>query len=517
MKKQTQKLSIFDTTLRDGAQTIGAHFHPDAKLQIAQQLIKLGVDTIEIGCPVASPQEFEVAKKAAKLFKKDKVNLAVFARAKKIDIDKAWQSIKAHPRPILSLLTSVSDVHLKAKFKKNQKEMLKYFGQMINYGYKVGFKKIHVYLEDGTRTDFKYIKSLVAAFIDKGVSCISIPDTVGFVNDPEQYGMLFSRLRNEIKIPKKVKLSSHTHNDKALAVANALAAIRHGVDQVECTINGLGERAGNASLGAILLNLYPNDIGKWSSLDYQVNTSINLSEYGKTAEMVGQLSGLGINYNEPLMGSTVFTTSAGIHQDGVIKDKNTYFCSDPERFGISLKNKLLSFNMLSGLKGIVKILDGMGLQFDDELNKKIYQQVIVLAQKKTPSIEDIRAIAMDIALEVEPIIEMRVCKNSSGVVPCTAEVVLFHRQKNKVLRGIGYGDGPFAAFMDITCELLKLKATILDYHDTVVGVGRDSQMQCFIKSSIQDQVYYGRGVSTDIVQAGCRAFLKCVNEHLSGK
>jgi 2-isopropylmalate synthase len=511
---KSKRIQIADTTLRDGAQTIGAHFTVESKLQVTQQLIKLGLDVIEIGTPIASPQELETAKKAAELFADQDVILSVFARAKKIDIDHAWEGIGAHPNGMLALLTSVSDIHLESKFQKTREEMLAYFCEQIRYAKELGFKRILVYLEDGTRTDFEYVQTLVSSFVEAGGDIISIPDTVGFVNDPEAYGRLFSQLRENLELPENVLLSAHTHNDKGLAVANALAAIQHGADQVECTINGLGERAGNASLGALLLNLYADESGKWSSTDYGVSTNIKIDEYSRTAHLVGELGGMGINYNEPLMGSAVCTTAAGIHQDGVLKNKRTYFCYDPERFGISMENKLLTFNMLSGMKGIISVLNDMGLDLDKETQKKIYEQTILLAQQKDPSIEDIRAIALDVVQDGDPIVELKVCKVTSGLFPCTAEVVLKKVSSNESLRGLGYGDGPFAAFMDITCEILELDAKITNYHDTVVGEGRESQMQCYIECEIAGRPYNGRGVSTDIVLAGCRAFMKCANAYL---
>lgn len=508
-----KRLYLADTTLRDGAQTIGVHFNAEAKIQIAHQLVKLGVDIIEIGTPIASPQELEVAKLASQKLKNDDVILSAFARAKDIDIEKAWEGIGKHPNAMLALLTSVSDIHIQSKFKSSQEEMLPYFCEKIKRAREIGFNKILVYLEDGTRTEFDYIKRLVGSFVEAGANTISIPDTVGFVNSPEKYGEVFSRLLEELKINDEVILSAHTHNDKGLAVANALSAIQHGARQVEATINGLGERSGNASLGALLLNLYSDDSGKWASEAYPFDTKINCEEYAKTAKMVGELGGLGIHYNEPLVGSAVCTTAAGIHQDGVIKDKKTYFCYNPEKYGISMKNKLLSFNMLSGLKGIIKVLDDAGLKFSKPIYEKIYENVILLAQQKAPSVEDILALAVDVSEQKEPLIELKVCKVSSGILPCSAEVVLLDRRIKKTLRGTGYGDGPFAAFMDISCDLLNLDARVLNYHDTVVGEGRDSQMQAFIECQIAEYKFGGRGVSTDIVLAGCKAFMKCVNTY----
>lgn len=507
----TRPLLIADTTLRDGAQTIGCQFSVDGKLQVVQQLIRLGVDVIELGTPIASPQELETSKMACQRFADSEVTLSAFARAKDIDIDHAFEAVGSHKNGMLALLTSVSDIHLDSKFKKGRTEMLEAFTRQVEYAVEVGFKKIMVYLEDGTRTDFEYVQDLVESFAGAGAHIVSIPDTVGFVNDPDRYGQLFSRLKEQGDIGNTL-LSAHTHNDKGLAVANALAAVRHGADQVETTINGLGERAGNASLGALLLNLYTEEQGRWCSTDYGVHTNIALDRYAKTAKMVGDLGGMGINYNEPLMGPAVCTTAAGIHQDGVLKNKKTYFCYDPEAFGINMENRYLTFNMLSGLKGIVSVLEDLGLNLDRPLQEKIYEQVILLAQQKAPSVEDIRAIALDVVSEVDPIVELKVCKLSSGVFPCTAEVVLQKDGHN--LRGIGYGDGPFAAFMDITCELLNLDVKITNYHDTVVGEGRESQMQAFVECVIGDRKVLGRGVSTDIVQAGCRAFMKCVNQVL---
>lgn len=510
--KKGRKIKIADTTLRDGAQTIGVHFTVESKLQIASQLAKLGVDVIEIGCPVGSPQELEVAKKAAEQLKNEKLSLAAFARAKERDIDAAWEGVGRHPKPLLALLTSVSDIHLEKKFNSGRKEMLEKFSEMIRYGKKVGFKDILVYLEDGTRTDYPYIKELVSAFVQAGAKTVSIPDTVGFVNSPEKYGEIFSSLIRDLDL-KNITLSAHTHNDKGLAVANALAALRGGAGQIECTVNGLGERAGNASLGAVLLNLYSQDAGKWSSVDYGVKTGVNLKEYAATARMVGELGGLGVAGNEPVVGSSVYTTAAGIHQDGILKDRATYFCFDPTIFGVDSSEKLITFNMQSGLKGIIKVLKDMGIECERKTAEKIYEQVILLAQQKTPSPEDIRVIALDIMEESDAIIDLKICKATTGIVPCSAEVVLERVADKSTLRGIGYGDGPFSAFMDITCDLLGLQAKIKDYHDIVVGEGRQAQMQCFVACEIEGKVYRGRGVSTDIVTAGCRAFMKCVNSY----
>jgi 2-isopropylmalate synthase len=514
MNQKLRKLHIADTTLRDGAQTIGCHFTTEGKLQVAEQLIRLGVDVIELGTPIASPQELETAQLATQKFKDEKVTLSAFARAKEIDIEHAYEGIGTHPDAMLALLTSVSDIHLDSKFRKSREEMLKAFVKQIEYSKQVGFKKVMVYLEDGTRTDFAYVKELVENFAGAGADIISIPDTVGFVNHPQKYGELFSKLIDTVALPEHFMFSAHTHNDKGLAVANALAAVEHGAGQVECTINGLGERAGNASLGALLLNLYTEEAGRWSSNDYGVETNIKLAQYANTAKMVGDLSTMGVNFNEPLMGSAVCTTAAGIHQDGVLKNKKTYFCYAPESYGIDMENRYLSFNMLSGMKGIVAVLNDMGLQLEKALQEKIYEQVILLAQQKAPSIEDIRAIAIDVVSEKDPVVKMRVCKVSSGVSPCTAEVVFKNQRNGRVFRGVGYGDGPFAAFTDIACELLNLDVKILNYHDTVVGEGRDSQMQAYVESEINGTRYTGRGVSTDIVLAGCRAFMKGVNEFL---
>jgi 2-isopropylmalate synthase len=514
MENQESKLKIADTTLRDGAQTIGVQFTPESKINIIEQLIKLGVDIIEVGTPIASPQELEVAQRAAKKFAKEKVTLSVFARAKEIDIDHAWEAIGTYPNAMLAMLTSVSDVHIESKFKSDRATMLKYFEKMVYYAQKKGFKKILIYLEDGTRADFNYVIELVSTFIKAGCDIISIPDTVGFVNSPVKYGEIFSKLKKELDIPSNVTLSAHTHNDKGLAVANALSAIQHGADMVECTINGLGERAGNASLGAILLNLFSDDAGSWASEDYKVTTNIKLEEYAKTARLVGELCGLSINPNEPLIGKSVCTTAAGIHQDGVIKNKKTYFCFEPEKFGVSTENNLLSFNMLSGIKGIIQALEDMGLKYERSKYDKIYEQVILLAQQKDPSREDIKAIALDVADESEAVVELLHCKVSAGVIPCSAEVVLEMVSDKKRLRGIGFGDGPFAAFVDICSELLDIELTILNYHDSVIGTGRDSQMQAYVECEIGGEVYNGRGISTDIVVAGCRGFLKCVNTHI---
>ena len=512
-----KRILIADTTLRDGAQTIGVNFSIEGKSKVAAQLVRLGVDIIELGTPVAAPKELEACRRISQDLKEVDVVLAAFARARERDIELAFEGVGKHSKGQVNLLTSVSDIHLSSKFKKSQSEMLKCFSDMIRHATSVGFQRILVYLEDGTRTEFGYIVELVSAFVEAGADIISIPDTVGFVNHPEKYGEIFSRLIGEVKLPKRVQLSAHTHNDKGLAVACALSALRHGASIVECTINGLGERAGNASLGALMLNLNSPDAGKYFSERYPFETGIRLEEYYRTAQLVGELGGMGIHYNEPVVGSAVVTTAAGIHQDGILKNRRTYLCYDPEAFGVDVEGKLITFNMQSGIKGITKVLSDMGVPVDRPQAEKVYEHVILLAQQKVPSNEDIRAIAMDVLEDGEHVVDLEVCRAESGSQPCKAEVVLLDHRSGKKLRGRGFGDGPFAAFMEITCELLGVEARILDYHDSAIGEGRDSQMQAFVRCKIGEEEFVGRGVSTDIVLAGCRAFMKCLNRHLQAE
>jgi 2-isopropylmalate synthase len=376
---------IFDTTLRDGEQSPGFSMNTDEKIRLARQLAALNVDVIEAGFPIASKGDLEAVKKVA-LEVRD-VPIAALARAKKEDVNAAIEALKPAASPRLHIFLATSDLHLRVKLNMTREQALEAIGSMIRYGRQhVG--EVEFSAEDAGRTDIDYLCQVCRVAVDAGATVLNLPDTVGYAV-PEEYGAMFTKVREYLGDQQGITLSAHCHDDLGMAVANSLAAIRAGVRQIECTINGIGERAGNASLEEVVVALA---VRKDS---FGVTTNIRLEELFPTSRMLTEITGAQVAPNKAIVGANAFAHEAGIHQDGIIKNPLTYEIMSPQSVGVPARSLVLGKH--SGRNALRLTLRDLGYEATDAELAEVYSRVTALAdQSKQVRPRDILAIAHEV-------------------------------------------------------------------------------------------------------------------------
>src|SRR2546427_4935250 len=376
---------IFDTTLRDGEQSPGFSMNTEEKLRMARQLAALNVDVIEAGFPIASRGDLEAVQMVAKEVRN--VPIAARARAKKEDVSAAIEALKPAAAPRLHIFLATSDLHLRVKLHMTREQALEAIGSMVRYGRQhVG--EVEFSAEDAGRTDIDFLCQVCRVAVDAGATVLNLPDTVGYAV-PEEYGAMFTRVREYLGDAQGITLSAHCHDDLGMAVANSLAAIRSGVRQIECTINGIGERAGNASLEEVVVALA---VRKDS---FGVTTGIRLEELFPTSRMLTEITGAQVAPNKAVVGANAFAHEAGIHQDGIIKNPLTYEIISPESVGVPSRSLVLGKH--SGRNALRTALKDLGYDASDAELAEVYRRVTALAdQSKTVRMRDIVGIAHEV-------------------------------------------------------------------------------------------------------------------------
>lgn len=365
-----RKINFFDTTLRDGEQSPGVNLNAQEKLAIAKQLERLGVDVIEAGFPASSRGDFLAVQEIARTVKK--CSVTGLARSVKGDIDAAWDALKDGAFPRIHVFIATSDIHLKHKLKMTRDEVVEKAVAMVKYA-KERFPVVQWSAEDACRTELPFLAQIVEKVIDAGASVINLPDTVGYLA-PAEYGKIFKYMKENVPNIDKVKLSAHCHDDLGMAVANSLAAIENGADQIECAINGIGERAGNAALEEVAVALH---IRKDY---YNAESSITLNEVKRTSDLVSKLTGMAVPRNKAVVGDNAFAHESGIHQDGFLKEKSTYEIISPELVGVTVDALVLGKH--SGRHAFKDRLVTLGFQFDHEEINKFFTMFKDLTEKK---------------------------------------------------------------------------------------------------------------------------------------
>lgn len=377
-------IEIFDTTLRDGEQTAGVNLHADEKLEIALQLERLGVDVMEAGFPASSRGDLQAIQQIAQSVRRSSV--AGLARSTQQDIDAAWTALQVAERPRLHLFLATSPIHMEYKLRMTEEQVLEKAVESVRYAARL-FPEIEWSAEDATRSEWPFLAKIIQQVIDAGATVINLPDTVGYAT-PAEYGSLFRYIREHVPNIHRVKLSAHCHDDLGLAVANTLAAIENGADQVECTINGIGERAGNASLEELGVALaVRGDVLK-------VRTGLDLTETIRTSQLVSQLTGLVVQPNKAVVGSNAFAHESGIHQDGMLKHQQTYEIIRPEMVGLA-KNQLV-LGKHSGRHAFQQKCAALGLDLTGSDVHELFQRFKELTERqKTVGDEDILALVAE--------------------------------------------------------------------------------------------------------------------------
>lgn len=506
----SERIIIFDTTLRDGEQSPGASLNVYEKLEIARQLAKLKVDVIEAGFPVSSPAQFEAVKRIAD---ESQVIIAALARAKEVDILSAYNALKNARHPRIHTFSSTSDIHIMGKFgdskygatlEEKRKTVLKMSYDAVAYA-KTFCDDVEFSAEDAGRTDIGYLSDIIETAIEAGATTVNIPDTTGYTF-PYEYGLKIADLNLRVKNIDKAVISVHCHNDLGLAVANSISAVQNGARQVECTINGIGERAGNASLEEIVMALkVRNDICNY-------HTDIDITEIYNSSKMVSGFTGIVVQPNKAIVGENAFAHESGIHQDGVLKNKETYEIMTPESVGVN-KTKIV-LGRHSGRHGLKARLNELGYHPDEEEMQKVYEAFLALADKKKEVFDDdLRVLMGDEIYKEEEIYELKYLHVNAGtdLIP-TATIQI--KSKDKILQESSTGDGPVDAIFNAIERVLELKPTVESYNVRSVTSGRQALGEAIVRIRSGENSFTGRGTSTDIIEASAKAYLQAINQFL---
>ncbi len=497
------KIIIFDTTLRDGEQAPGATLNDREKLEIARQLVALGVDVIEAGFPISSLGDFRAVKDIATKIKG--ATICGLARAIPKDIDAAYNAIKsAADAARIHVFLATSKIHMKYKLKKAEDEILRLATEAVRYA-KRYTSDVEFSPEDASRTEPEFLFKVVEAVINAGATTVNIPDTVGYAY-PEAFGRLIKSIFEGVPNINKAVISVHCHNDLGLAVANSLAAVHNGARQVECTINGIGERAGNASLEEIVMT-----INTRHDIFQGVKAAIKTRELYKTSRLVSKLTSFVVAPNKAIVGSNAFRHESGIHQDGIIKKRLTYEIISPADVGFTGTGLVLGKH--SGKHAFAKRLSEMGIKLAESELKDAFQKFKELAdKKKTIYEEDIVSIVEDEINKPAQIWQFKSVAYSSGT-DVTPNATVCLKFKGKAMAAVSSsGDGPVDACYKAIEKATKMKTSLLDYRIEAVTSGKDALGEVSVRISSGKTVAMGRGSSTDIIEASAKAFLNAVNK-----
>ncbi len=494
-----ERIYIFDTTLRDGEQAPGISLNQREKVEIAEQLARLEVDVIEAGFPVSSPSEFEAVKAVAKTVKGPVI--CALARTDRNDIDWAWEAIMFAERPRIHTFISTSEYHMKYQLKKTPRQVLEMAREAVAYARKY-VENVEFSAMDATRSDPKFLYQVYAAAIKAGATVINIPDTVGYAL-PDEFAELVRGIMENVPGIENVLVSVHCHNDLGLAVANSLAAARVGARQIECAVNGLGERAGNASLEEIVMIINTRK-------DYvDLTTGVNTREIYQTSRLVSMLTGYNVQPNKAIVGDNAFAHESGIHQDGVLKHRVTYEIMRPEDVGLVESEIYLGKH--SGRHALKAKLEEMGFYLDDKGLERAFIRFKELAgKKKEITVKDLEAIALDEIRTLEELFQLDYMQSSSGTGAIPIAAVKLSRE-GKNYEATATGDGQVDAVCKAIAKATKVKAKLVSYQVQAITKGLDAMGDVTIKLDIDGHEVVGRGVSPDIIEASARAYINAIN------
>lgn len=499
MKKEKNRVYVFDTTLRDGEQSPGCSMNTEEKLLIARQLEKLGVDIIEAGFPIASDGDFDAVRQIAKEIKKSQV--AGLARANKLDIDRAWQAIKHAAHPRIHTFISSSDIHLKYQLKKSRQQVLQEAIDAVklakSYTNNVEFSPM-----DATRSDWDYLVEMISAVINAGATTVNIPDTVGYAV-PDEFGSLIAYLFANVKNIDDAIVAVHCHDDLGLAVANSLAAVKQGARQVECTINGIGERAGNAAMEEIVMAIQTRkDL-------FGLYTKIKTEQIYKTSRLLTQITGVPVQPNKAIVGANAFAHESGIHQDGLIKEKITYEIMTPQSVGISDSHIVLGKH--SGRNAISHHLKKMGYVLSEEQITKMAARVKELADiKKDIYDEDLEVILSEEIYRGEDkytLVYLNVVSGNVAIPTATMEMKI----GDEVARDAGFGNGPVDATFTAIRNITKTNYPLLKYAVNAITGGSDALGEVTVQLKYNGLSVTGRGAHPDVIVASAKAYINALN------
>ncbi|WP_020618792.1 2-isopropylmalate synthase [Paenibacillus daejeonensis] len=498
-----RNIQIFDTTLRDGEQSPGASIEPAQKIVLARQLARLGVDIIEPGFPVSSPGEFNAVQQISRELQGTEI--VGFARAVKGDIESAIKATQDAARRRLHLFISSSDIHLDFQLKKSREDVIRIAREMVAFG-KASVDEIEFSAMDSTRTGLEFVIELVEAVIEEGATVINLPDTLGIAL-PEEYEALFRNVRAQARGGDKVRYSAHCHNDLGLAVANSLAAIRGGATQIEVTVNGIGERAGNCSLEELVMAMETRKEA------LQAGTGINTSEIYATSRMVSRTMHFPIAYNKPIVGRNAFQHESGIHQDGLLKNRNTYEIMDPEAMGIP--RSMIILGKHSGRHAIKHRMSEYGIEVSGEQLETVYTRFKDVADEKKIVTDDelLRLVGEATATQHDPYVLTDVQVKTGPAEVCTAQVTV-RTQDGAAHSRTGEGTGPLEAVIRSIQELIPVAAQFEDLELHSLSTGEDAHGEAVVSILHEQARHQGTAIHKDIILAAATAYVAACNQAL---
>lgn len=494
-----RKIYIFDTTLRDGEQAAGINLNTREKIEVAQQLARLRVDVIEAGFPISSRGDFDAVKAIAQEVKGPVI--AGLARASRGDIDRAWEALRFADKGRIHTFIATSDIHLQYKLKKTRDEVLRITDEAVRHAVATG-AQVEFSAEDASRTELDYLCQVLGVAIQAGATIINVPDTVGY-STPLEFGEFIASIRQQVPGIDKVILSVHCHNDLGMATANALAAVANGADQVECTINGMGERAGNTALEETVMAIATREDF------FDCYTDIKLDEIYRTSRLVSNLTASPVQANKAIVGRNAFAHESGIHQDGVLKERTTYEIMNPATIGIVTENIVLGKH--SGRHAFKQRMEELGFDLSPEKLAKAFERFKNLAdRKKQLTDSDLEAI---VAHEVRSIpqkfiLEKVQIHTGTNLVP-TASVGI--RSEEELLEDAACGDGPVEAIFTAIEKVTGFELELVHFSLNAVTGGDDAVGEATVKVKNNGSVVVGKGISTDILEASARAYVNAIN------
>jgi 2-isopropylmalate synthase len=493
-------IRIFDTTLRDGEQSPGASMNIPEKLEIAQALADLKVDVIEAGFPIASPGDFEAVRQVAQAIRGP--TICGLARCGEADIDRAWEALRVAQRPRIHVFLATSAIHREFKLKMTKEEIVSraVAGVKRAKGY---CDDVEFSPEDAARTEPDFLCQVVEAAIAAGATTVNIPDTVGYAV-PAHMGRVIRNLRERVPNIDQATISIHCHNDLGLAVANSLAAVEAGAGQVECTINGIGERAGNCSLEEIVMAL------RTRSDAYQCQTRIETQRLVPASRLVSNITGLLVQRNKAIVGRNAFAHEAGIHQDGMLKERSTYEIMRPEDVGFAKTDLVLGKH--SGRAALADRAAALGYHLTGEQLQTVFEQFKVLADKKKEVYDADLAALIEQRMQEQPenwaMVSYQMTLGTGGHP--TVRLTL-RRGDEEVTEELTAGDGPVDAIFLAIEKITGVTVACKDFRVQAITVGKDAQGEVNVEIEHRGRTYRGRGVSTDSVEASALAFLNAIN------
>jgi 2-isopropylmalate synthase len=502
MSMTNQRIRIFDTTLRDGEQAPGASLYPEEKIRIARQLAKMGVDTIEPGFPISSPGDFYAVQQISRELQG--VEICGFARTVQADIDAAIKATQDAAQRRIHMFLSSSDIHLDFQLRKSRQQVVDIARAMVAYA-KTKVERVEFSPMDATRTGDEFLFEVLEAVIAEGATILNIPDTVGYAL-PEEYGQMFRRVRAGVRGGDTVEYSAHCHNDLGLAVANSLAAIAAGVTHVEVTVNGVGERAGNCSLEELVMAI------ETRKETMGVETGIVTEEIFNTSRMVSRIMHFPIAFNKPIVGRNAFQHEAGIHQDGLLKNRNTYEIMDPEKLGIP--RSMIILGKHSGRHALKHRVSQFGVQLSTEELEELYTRFKEKADEQKIVTDDqlMELVGSTVEGQVEPFTLVHLQVVSSTGRSRMASVTIRNNRDGREQTYSSTGEGPIEAIVNSLKQAIPMPVVFSDMELQSLSTGEKATGEAEVTITVNGQTFKNTGIDQDVLVAVAKAFVSACNQ-----